>query len=296
MLIVVVIGLSEMLVEILLGIYRGREMGITGSLFIFPLILLAAQAFFNPKIKSSSRVAIILVGLFWCYWAYTNRVWKGGWAPVLVGLAVLAFIYSWRLTLLGSGVVAALVVWKWDFLSKMLLTMEVETTSTIRPYIWRDIANLVLPRSPVFGLGLANYKYYWNIPGFVPLSRIAAGWDKWNAWGYAIPSHNMFMDIFAQTGLLGIGLFLWGMGILLWIIIQVSRNLKPGFLRAYVLGVLAGFIAMLVGSFLFADWLIPFVYNITITGFRHSVYSWILVGSVVGIYYKQKEKRDASSS
>jgi len=48
---------------------------------------------------------------------------------------------------------------------------------------------------------------------------------------------------------------------------------------------------MLVGSFLFADWLIPFVYNITITGFRHSVYAWILLGSVLGLYYSQQGEK-----
>ena len=49
---------------------------------------------------------------------------------------------------------------------------------------------------------------------------------------------------------------------------------------------------MLAGSFLFADWLIPFVYNITITGFSHSVYSWILLGSVLGIYHNMDQNKD----
>lgn len=284
--IVVAIGLAEMAAEIFLGLYRGRQMGITGSLLIFPMVLLAAQVLFNPRLKFSWKVFAVLAGLFWCYWAYQNQVWKGGWAPVLIGLAVLAFFYSPRLAALGALGLAALVALNWDWLSAALLSPEVETTSTIRPFIWRDIANMVLPRSPLFGLGLANYMYYWNLPGLIPLSRIAAGWDRWNNWGYAIPSHNMFMDIFAQTGLLGLLLFLWGMAALLWVMYRVSRRLKPGFLRAYVLGVLAGFVAMLIGSFWFADWLIPFAYNITITGFRHSVYTWILLGSVLGLYYR----------
>lgn len=60
---------------------------------------------------------------------------------------------------------------------------------------------------------------------------------------------------------------------MIWIMVRVYRRLPPGFLRAYVVGVLVSFLAMLIGSFVFADWLIPFAYNITITGFRHSVYS-----------------------
>ena len=99
----------------------------------------------------------------------------------------------------------------------------------------------------------------------------------------------MFVDIYAQTGLLGLGLFLWGMLAAMWLVFKVSRRFPPGFMRAYTAAVLCGFIAMLVGSFLFAEWLLPFVYNLTITGFSHSVYSWILLGSVLGIYFKQKE-------
>jgi hypothetical protein len=80
-----------------------------------------------------------------------------------------------------------------------------------------------------------------------------------------------------------------------WILYRVYRQLPAGFLHSYTTGVFAGFIAMLVASFVFADWLIPFVYNIRITGFAHSVYSWILFGSVLGIYYRLQEKQDASS-
>jgi O-antigen ligase len=291
MMIVIGIGLAEMAAELILGIYIGRNNGITGSVLVFPIILLAAQMLFNPQLKSWERIAIIAVVSLWLVFAYSNRVFKGIWVPTLIGLAVLALVRSWKLSLLGA-VALGIVAWlKWDYLLTTLYLPEVQGTSTIRPLIWQDIAGMVLPRSPFFGLGLANYFYYWNIPSLIPLSRIAAGWDTWNAWGYAIPSHNMFVDIFAQTGIIGLGLFLWGMAAALWVVIKVIRQLKPGFMRAYALGIFAGFSAMLAGSFLFADWLIPFVYNITITGFSHSVYTWILLGSVLGLYYRMKEEK-----
>ena len=63
-------------------------------------------------------------------------------------------------------------------------------------------------------------------------------------------------------------------------------------MKAYTMGVLGSFIAMLVGSFFFADWLIPFVYNITITGFSHSVYSWIFIGTVLGLYFQKEAHQD----
>jgi hypothetical protein len=101
----------------------------------------------------------------------------------------------------------------------------------------------------------------------------------------------MFVDVYAQTGLVGLVLFVWGMIAALVILYQTSRRFPPGFTRSYLLGIFAGFAAMLVGSFIFADWLIPYVYNITITGFSHSVYSWILLGSGLGLYFRTEEIR-----
>jgi hypothetical protein len=288
--IVSVIGLTSILAELFLGIYKGREMGITGALYVFPITLITAQALFNPQLRNWLRGLILAILLLWLVWAFRNQEWKGGWLPALFGLVILLSFRSWKLFMVGAILVTIVIVLNWGSLVQVFFDPEVDSTSTIRPLVWLDILRMVAPRSPILGLGLANYMYYWSDPTFVPVSRIAAGWATWNAWGYAIPSHNMFMDIFAQMGLVGLSFFIWGIVALLRMIYQVIRGLPPGFTKAYVLGVFAGFCAMLVGSFLFADWLIPFVYNITITGFRHSVYAWILVGSVLGLYYQQREK------
>jgi hypothetical protein len=107
-------------------------------------------------------------------------------------------------------------------------------------------------RSPVLGLGLVNYKFHWADPSFIPITRLAAGWETWNLWGFAPPSHNLFVDVYAQTGLLGLGLFLWGMIAMLYVLIKTLRRTPPGgFTRAYVTSILCGFIAMLIGSFVF---------------------------------------------
>jgi hypothetical protein len=290
--IIVIIGMGEIAAEYFLGISEGRNNGIIGSLFTFPLVLLTAQLLFNPQFNAWGRLATIAAAGIWLLWAYTNIDWKGVWVPALIGLAVVVLVRNWKLTLVGAIAVGIIFFLQWDVLHATLFAPEFGSNSLIRPLIWQDIASMVMPRSPLFGLGLANYFYYWNDPSLMPASRIAAGWNKWNTWGYAIPSHNMFVDVFAQTGIVGSIFFLWGMGAALWMAYRVIRQLKPGFLRAYAIGVAAGFAAMLAGSFLFADWLIPFVYNITITGFRHSVYAWILLGTLLGLYYRLEEKKN----
>jgi len=33
------------------------------------------------------------------------------------------------------------------------------------------------------------------------------------------------------------------------------------------------------------DWVLPFAYNQTITGFDNAVFTWIFLGGVAGLYY-----------
>ena len=186
--IIVIIGMGEIALEYFLGIYVGRNNGILGSLFVFPLVLLAAQFLFNPQFSTGGRLATIAAAGIWLLWAYRNLDSKGVWVPALIGLAIVVLIRNWKLTLVGGIAVGIVVFLQWDVLQATLFAPELGSNSMVRPLIWKDIAGMVLPRSPLFGLGLANYFYYWNDPSLIPLSRIAAGWYKWNAWGYAIPS------------------------------------------------------------------------------------------------------------
>lgn len=286
------IGFAEMLLEVFLGIYQGRDLGVTGVLFALPVILISSQLMFNPDLKVAPRaVGLIMLGV-WVLWILNNLVWKGGWLPGVIGIAILAWFKSRKL-FVGFAIIAVLgFLVNSQGVSQTLLAPEDASVSLVRPYVWWDILRmLLLNRSLVFGLGLVNYMAYWWDEKLVSIARIKAGPEFINNYTFAIPSHNMFVDIIAQVGIVGLSFFLWTIGAILWVIHRARTSFKPGFMKAYLLGVFACFGAVLIGSFLFADWLIPFVYNITITGFRQSVYVWILAGSAVGIYYQVREKQ-----
>jgi len=123
--------------------------------------------------------------------------------------------------------------------------------------------------SPIFGLGMANYTWY------TPLFPILGYNIRFN-------SHNNYLDVLAQTGLVGLLCFLWFFGEI-WLLGWHMRNRVPdGFPKAYVLGVLGG----LIGTLLLAglgDWVIPFVYNIGLNGFRASIFVFIFLGGLVAI-------------
>jgi hypothetical protein len=76
--------------------------------------------------------------------------------------------------------------------------------------------------------------------------------------------------------------YLWfalALGRLGW---RLRTQVTDGFATAYVYGVLAGLAGTLATGML-ADWVIPFVYNIGLKGFRSSAMAWIFMGGLVAI-------------
>jgi hypothetical protein len=76
-----------------------------------------------------------------------------------------------------------------------------------------------------------------------------------------------------------------------WRLLQ--NKLLTGFTKAYVYSVFAGIIATLVAAFL-GDWVLPFIYNVGLTGFRASILPWIFMGGLVAIEKLSTENKQLS--
>ena len=63
---------------------------------------------------------------------------------------------------------------------------------------------------------------------------------------------------------------------------RLRRRFAAGFAAGYVNGMLAVGIGALV-VMLFADWILPFVYNIGFQGFQASVLVWLFMGGLVAL-------------
>jgi O-antigen ligase len=168
--------------------------------------LALAQALFNRDLKMGWRVALVVLVVAAVYVAYVqNYRWKSGWMPALAGIGVLIWLRSPRaglaITLAGSLMAARLI--------PDLLASDSYSIST-RFDAWLIMAEIVKV-SPIVGMGFGNYYFY------TPLFGIRGFEVSFN-------SHNNYVDIIAQTGIIGLISLLWFFlavgfrtGVLIWI-------------------------------------------------------------------------------
>ena len=132
----------------------------------------------------------------------------------------------------------------------------------------------VTMRNPITGLGPAAYRSYARMK---PLSYQGAHWlDP------SVNSHNNYVDLFAHVGLLGLGIFLWLVVTIFGVGFRLRSRFKTGFAAGYVNAMLAAWAGALV-LMLFADWILPHVYNIGFPGFQASVLIWLFLGGLVAL-------------
>jgi len=254
-------------------IIRFFDAGAVGSLFwAWMMALAAGQAIFNKKLPWWGRLALLGLAAVTIYVAYKQmNGWKSGWVPPLVVLAVLMALRSWRVALAmvvgGAVLVPGLVA--------NLIASDAYSYST-RLDAWLILVEIVKV-NPVLGLGPANYHWYTVL---FPIR------------GYAVQfnSHNQYVDMVAQTGVLGLLAFfwfVWEVGRLGW---RLRRRLPEGFPQAYAYSALAGLAGTVVSGML-GDWIIPFFYNIGLKGFRASVLVWLFLGGLMALnkFYPNKQ-------
>jgi O-antigen ligase len=223
-----------------------------------------SQAVFNTNLRLRWRVLLVGLTLATLYVSLKqNFDWKSGWVPALVGVGTIITLRSWR-----SSIFLALVsIFPFISLASESLASDAYSIST-RFDAWRILIEII-KASPVWGLGFANY--YW----YTPLYPI-------RGWNVKFNSHNNYVDIVAQVGLVGLTCFLWFVFEVARLAWQLRTRVRDGFSLAYVNGALAGLLATLTAAML-GDWMLPFVYNIGLNGLRTGILAWLFLGGLVFI-------------
>ena len=109
-----------------------------------------------------------------------------------------------------------------------------------------------------------------------------------------INSHNNYVDLFSQGGIVGLALFFW----FSIEVIRLGRQLRARFTSGFAAGYVNAMLAAWIGAMtvmLFADWIVPFVYNIGFLGFQASVLIWLFLGGLVALEQMETHPGDGDS-
>lgn len=230
--------------------------------------LVYAQVLFNDKLNKWLKLFFILLIGGWLYWTFVGRVsWLSGWVPMGVVLFVITWLKSKRLALLLALLALIPFILRFDYYyDRVIVSSQQEDFN--RFWLWRTIVfDLTLSRADaLLGTGPAGYAPYFQT--YYPFQGMSA--------------HNNYVDIIAQTGLLGFTFFVWFLLAVLKAGWDNTKKLTDPFLRSYNIGVLGAFVGML-SAMMLNDWFVPFAYNSTIGAYDWNVYSWILLGTMVGL-------------
>lgn len=236
-----------------------------GTVFYIWVIAIAfSQAVFNrdlhPRWRMALGVLVVLTLYILFFWKYND---KSGWLScfVCIGAIVICRYPRAIVAMIPFGILAARSMW-----SGIVSTDEYSITTRLDAWI---IMGQIIKISPIWGLGFANY--YWYTPLF-PIRGYAVNFN----------SHNNYVDIAAETGIIGLACYvwlLWEVGRLGW---QLKEQVPAGFAQAYVYGALGGLAAMIAAGML-GDWVLPFFYNVGLRGFPSSMLGWFFLGGLVSL-------------
>jgi len=134
-------------------------------------------------------------------------------------------------------------------------------TGRSRTIWWREAVSIIR-EFPALGTGLNTY------------SRVAPGYKL--QWEGGVYPHNCYLQMTAETGILGLGSFLWVLFVLFRRTCKNLRTMKDEFLSTILVGALSGLFGYLVHSFFDTNF-----YSVQLGNLM-----WIMMGLIVAIQSK----------
>ncbi len=239
--------------------------------------LAGGQLLFNPTLARGKRFFLMLVVVATLFYSLVQqRESISNWIGVGSALAVLLWLRFPRLRgvivvlVLAAALAGVLFPTVYDFAGG---DDEWQESGGSRLVLIERVVEVTM-RNPITGLGPAAYRPYTSTK---PLPYGRALWIV-----PQVNSHNNWVDLFSHVGLIGLGLFVW----FVWEVIRSAQKVRTqaasGFRAGFANGMLAVWISALV-LMMFADWILPFVYNIGFEGFPASALVWLYLGGIVAL-------------
>lgn len=231
-----------------------------GLFSMWYLAFALALALFNRHLHWAWRIVLLVYSAGWVYWGFVQRVtWLSGWVPAFVAAAVVVFFRSKGFFVVLT-VVILVVVWGyyWGGQFQRELAESGLTRWAAYETNWRITGKHLL-----FGTGPAGYASYYM--SYFPTEATA--------------SHSNYIDVIAQTGVVGSFFLLWFFGAQIRGGFRLRHRLRNrgDFAESLAVAVTAGTVGCLAAMAL-GDWLLPFAYTQGIVGFDGAMFSWFFMG------------------
>jgi len=248
--------------------------------------LAGGQLLFNRSLRGTAKWGLAAVVLSAFVYAFVEQQEAASnWVSIGIAAALLFWLRFPRLRWPVFALVVALVV------TGILFPSIYEFAGGDDEWTLSGQSRIILSgrvievtmRNPITGLGPAGYRPYANM---TPLRYRGAYWLQ-----PQVNSHNNYVDIFSQGGILGLALFAWFAVEIGRLGARLRKRYPSGFAGGYVSGMLATGAASLV-LMIFADWILPFVYNIGFPGFQASVLVWLFMGGLVALENMNPELKE----
>lgn len=233
-----------------------------GLLSMWSFSFALALALFNRRLNWLWRSLLFVYAAAWVYLGFFERLsWLSGWVPVFAAAAVLAFLRSkWLFVVLVVVIVIGAGGYYWRTQFQTEANISGVTRLAAYEVNWR-----VTGKHLLFGTGPAGYASYYM--SYFPTDAMA--------------SHSNYIDIIAQTGIVGSFFILWFFAAQAWSSYKLWLKLRGrgDFAKSLSAAVLAGTAGCVIAMAL-GDWLIPFAYTQGIIGFDLAMFNWFFMGSL----------------
>ncbi len=247
---------------------------------LFPTWVMAlayALALFDRRLPWWVRLLLLALTGGWFYRVFIQRFrWLSAWMPSLSALGMISLFRSYKLVLILLVLLCIFTYINRNEIMEQIYAERLESGDTrLDAYLhnWR-----VTGKHFLFGVGPAGYAVYYMT--YFPTEAMA--------------SHSTYIDILSQTGIVGLGFFLWFFAALFkvgWRLWRRTRE-RADFTEAFTVAAIGGYVGTILAMAL-GDWIIPFVYTQTIAGFDYAVYTWVLLGAALGLYHIVSKPEEA---
>ncbi len=247
---------------------------------LFPtwcIALAYALALFDRRLPWWVRLALLALTGAWFYRVFVHGFrWLSAWMPSLFALGVISLLRSRTLVIVLLVFLVIFAFVNYSAILEEIYAERVESGDTrLNAYLhnWR-----VTGKHFLFGVGPAGYAVYYMT--YFPMEAMA--------------SHSTYIDILSQTGIVGLGFFLWFFAALFktgWRLWRQTKD-RADFTEAFTVAAVGGYVGTILAMAL-GDWIVPFVYTQTIAGFDYAVYTWILLGAALALHHIVSKPEEA---